>query len=340
MAREAFVTLATNDRYCEGALVVAQSLRRHKTRREIVVLITPQVSTICRSRLSVLFDHVIVVDVLDSNDEAHLALLHRPELGVTFTKLHCWRLVQYTKCVFLDADTLVLTNVDELFERNELSASPDAGWPDMFNSGVFVFTPSMETYNDLIKLADTDGSFDGGDQGLLNSYFSEWSTSDTSKRLPFLYNMHSTATYTYSPAFAQYGKDTKIVHFIGFVKPWNHKYDEKTGEVTQVEGPGIHEETLVKQWWKVWAEVQGLEGMRKTTTVEYKGAENPPNYGGQPDSVHEVKKEAQLKLESQKQHLQQWQSSNVDYAGADSFDHIQAKLDTVLQLDDTVNKKS
>jgi len=26
---------------------------------------------------------------------------------VTFTKLHCWRLVQFEKCVFLDADTLV-----------------------------------------------------------------------------------------------------------------------------------------------------------------------------------------------------------------------------------------
>jgi len=40
--------------------------------------------------------------------------------------------------VFLDADTLVLDNVDELFERPELAAAPDVGWPDCFNSGVFV----------------------------------------------------------------------------------------------------------------------------------------------------------------------------------------------------------
>jgi glycogenin glucosyltransferase len=44
---------------------------------------------------------------LDSEDAANLALLTRPELGITFTKLHCWRLTQFTKCVFLDADTLV-----------------------------------------------------------------------------------------------------------------------------------------------------------------------------------------------------------------------------------------
>lgn len=45
--------------------------------------------------------------VLDSADSVHLALMQRPELGVTFTKLHCWTLTHYSKCVFMDADTLV-----------------------------------------------------------------------------------------------------------------------------------------------------------------------------------------------------------------------------------------
>ena len=60
-----------------------------------------------RSQLSSVFTLLQEVNVLDSRDEAHLALLERPELGITFTKLHCWRLTQYEKCVFLDADTLV-----------------------------------------------------------------------------------------------------------------------------------------------------------------------------------------------------------------------------------------
>lgn len=50
---------------------------------------------------------MIEVDVLDSADSLHLALMQRPELGVTFTKLHCWTLTHYSKCVFMDADTLV-----------------------------------------------------------------------------------------------------------------------------------------------------------------------------------------------------------------------------------------
>lgn len=58
------------------------------------------------------FDEVIVVDMLDSRDRAHLFWLGRPDLGVTFTKLHCWMLTQYTKCVFLDADTLVSSSCE------------------------------------------------------------------------------------------------------------------------------------------------------------------------------------------------------------------------------------
>lgn len=54
-----------------------------------------------------MFDEVIEVDALDSADSVRLALMQRPELGVTFTKLRCWTLTHYSKCVFMDADTLV-----------------------------------------------------------------------------------------------------------------------------------------------------------------------------------------------------------------------------------------
>ena len=102
-----------------------------------------------------------MVDLLNSDDSANLALLQRPDLGITFTKLNAWKLVEYEKCVFLDADTLVLQNVDDLFNRPEISAAPDIGWPDCFNSGVFVFVPSLQTYDALVAHALEVGSFDG-----------------------------------------------------------------------------------------------------------------------------------------------------------------------------------
>lgn len=103
----AWVTLATNDSYSLGALVVANSLKKVATKHQLAVLITPGVTAPMRAKLATVFNVVEEVNVLDSKDAANLALLARPELGITFTKLHCWRLTQFEKCVFLDADTLV-----------------------------------------------------------------------------------------------------------------------------------------------------------------------------------------------------------------------------------------
>lgn len=90
-----------------GSLVLAQSLRKANTVHQLAVLVTPGVTAHMKEKLQATFDVVEQVNVLDSKDAAHLALLQRPELGVTFTKLHCWRLTQFEKCVFLDADTYV-----------------------------------------------------------------------------------------------------------------------------------------------------------------------------------------------------------------------------------------
>lgn len=45
---EAFVTLATNDSYAKGAMVLGQSLRNHNTSRKLVVLVGPHVAEPCR----------------------------------------------------------------------------------------------------------------------------------------------------------------------------------------------------------------------------------------------------------------------------------------------------
>lgn len=86
---------------------MAHSLRRVSTAHQLAVLITPGVSDSMKSKLQDVFDLVQLVNVLDSQDSANLAVLKRPELGITFTKLHCWTLTQFEKCVFLDADVLV-----------------------------------------------------------------------------------------------------------------------------------------------------------------------------------------------------------------------------------------
>ncbi|XP_038156611.1 glycogenin-1-like isoform X2 [Cyprinodon tularosa] len=339
MSDQAFVTLATNDNYAKGAMVLGQSLRNHNTTRKLVVLIGPHVAEPCRDALHSVFDEVIMVNVMDSGDAANLALMKRPDLGVTITKLHCWTLEQYSKCVFMDADTLVLSNIDELFDREELSAAPDPGWPDCFNSGVFVFRPSNETHKDLLAYCAEKGSFDGGDQGILNSYFNTWATADISKHLPFIYNLSSIAIYSYLPAFKQYGHDAKVVHFLGKVKPWNYSYDAQKGEVkgnsTSPDQCQMHPDYLL-QWWQLYA-TSVLPLMQKAY------GDTPFSSGcvvqkSCPDKPHEDVREQpkpstppSSQTVSSEERKQRWEAGQIDYLGDDSFTNIEQKLNSFLK---------
>ena len=166
-------------------------------------------------------------------------------------QIQCWTLTDYSKCVFLDADTLLVQNSDELFDREEFSAAPDAGWPDCFNSGVFVFRPDLNTFRELVKHAMASGSFDGGDQGLLNTFYSSWATRDISRHLPFTYNMVASATYSYLPAYKHFGHNVKIVHFIGASKPWHVKFDSH-GHPQQHHHHENQTFQFLRKWWNIF----------------------------------------------------------------------------------------
>ena len=94
------------------------------------------------------------------------------------------------------------------------------------------------------------GSFDGGDQGLLNTFFSDWATKDIANHLPFIYNMVATATYSYLPAYKYFGKQVKIVHFIGATKPWLVSFDEAGN--ARIGRSEKHTHLHLKLWWQIF----------------------------------------------------------------------------------------
>jgi glycogenin glucosyltransferase len=165
----AFVTLLTSDNYLPGALVLAKSLKKVATTFPVVVLATKDyVSDTAGKVLAAVFDRVIWVDAIHSMDHDNLKLLGRLELGITFTKIHCFNnsVLPYDRIAYLDADTLILKNIDGIFDYIDeesvvFAASPDIGWPDCFNSGVFVTKPSPDLFERLSDMASTRGSFDG-----------------------------------------------------------------------------------------------------------------------------------------------------------------------------------
>jgi len=314
--KQAFVTLATNDSYALGALVLGRSLKRVQTTRSLCVMVSSLVSPPVKRSLSLVFDDVVEVDLIESGDTTNLALMDRPDLGLTFTKLRCWLLHQFDKCVFMDADTMAVQNIDELFDREEFSAAPDAGWPDCFNSGVFVFRPSQDTYEKLLSFALTHGSFDGGDQGLLNLFFKDWSLMDPSRRLPFIYNVVSQAFYSYLPAFMRFNKDIKVVHFIGSIKPWHHVYDKTTNRVQIQSVPG-HDAGFLQTWWDIF--MQDVEPTLSGCNTS----------AGESKLISGTTYVAAMYEGGERQFS--WEEGKIDYMGTDSFKNIKEKLDRTIK---------
>ena len=229
----AFVSLITSDEYLPGAICLSKSL---KSIYPLIILAVPEkLSTSTVNALYESFDSVIFVSEIKSNQFKELDLLGRRDLNSTLTKIHCFnpQIIKYDCICYLDADVLVLENIDKIFDYLKdpqvmFAAAPDVGWPDCFNSGVFVTRPSVSLFLGLVDLNKKVGSFDGGDQGLLNSFFSNWSghaktNSPKSVRLPFTFNVTPTAFYSYLPAFAEFNDKISCIHFIGKEKPWDYE---------------------------------------------------------------------------------------------------------------------
>ncbi|KAH9486518.1 Glycogenin-1 [Psilocybe cubensis] len=255
----AFVTLVSSDAYLPGALAQVAALRDiHPSPAQppehdfhTVCLVTPEsldVATIKALRRA--FDLVVGVEILEQHNPAGLKLLGRPDLTTVLTKLHVFRLTQFQKIVFLDADVLPIRPISHLFSiAHEFSAAPDVGWPDIFNSGVLVLSPGQDKFDQLYQLVATRPSWDGGDQGLLN----EWRDGDWN-RLSFTYNTTPTAAYTYAPAYERYGSQIKAIHFIGPNKPWNNIPYRTPGRQpsTQSSQTTYDYDSLVDRWFDVY----------------------------------------------------------------------------------------
>ncbi|KAJ2089943.1 glycogenin glucosyltransferase [Coemansia sp. RSA 986] len=351
--RVCYATLLTTDTYLHGALTLAASLRETGTQNEIVCLVADsQLSRPALERLETMFDRIISIPMLDTNDVANLSLLGRPDLGTTVTKIGVWSLTEYRRIVFLDADTLVFQSLDSLLEldlkktfensnmtigddirpnggmanRGLLAAAPDLGWPDCFNSGVFVATPSKSTHAGLLQLLSTRGSFDGGDQGLLNEYFSDWSRADSARRLPFAYNTASTSFYTYAPAFAHFSHSIKVVHFVGPQKPWKWQHGhDGTLHVTTTSSFA----PFVDKWWKVhdrhvslWTSEMGVYNRETALSPSKRFSHKHPsisdvgNECSKPDAVYSETRSSSPPLSSHIPHStdKAWKKEGCDYA--------------------------
>lgn len=229
-SNRAFVTLATNSDYVIGAAALIRSLRRTGTTADLVVMYTDLPGDDL-ARLSALGARLVQVDLLPTSD-AFNALHGRDRLhGAApftkgekppfhtpldnFAKLRLWQL-DYERVVFIDADAIVLQNIDRLFDYPEFSAAPNVyeslGDFHRLNSGVFTARPGAATFDAMLAHLDRPGQFwRRTDQTFLESYFPNW------HGLPVFDNMLQ-YVWMNLPDLWRW-QDIRILHF-QYEKPW------------------------------------------------------------------------------------------------------------------------
>ncbi|QED40618.1 P13 [Chrysodeixis includens nucleopolyhedrovirus] len=116
----AYVTLVMlGDEYVKGAVVLAKSLLLTNTRYDLVCMVTKDVSSVGVSLLHQYFNYVIPVDYITYNCPPMITKRQNQMYGGwinnAFTKWQCLTLKNYKKIVYLDADHVVVKNIDHLF---------------------------------------------------------------------------------------------------------------------------------------------------------------------------------------------------------------------------------
>lgn len=231
MSRNAYVTLVTNADFALGARALVRSLTLSSTEADIVVMHTGGVGVDALAPLGALGARLVEVDLLATSDafsERHARKnLHaaapftkgtKPAFHTpldNFAKLRLWQL-DYDAVVFLDADTLVLRNIDKLFDYPEFCAAPNvyeslADFHRM-NSGVFTARPDPATFDAMVERLDQPGAFwRRTDQTFLQAFFPDW------HGLPVFANMLQYVWFNMPDLWSW--DDIQVLHF-QYEKPW------------------------------------------------------------------------------------------------------------------------
>ncbi|XP_057974566.1 putative UDP-glucuronate:xylan alpha-glucuronosyltransferase 3 [Malania oleifera] len=166
--REAYATILHSAHvYVCGAIAAAQSIRMAGSMRDLVILIDETISEYHRSGLEAAGWKLHNIQRI-RNPKAERDAYNE----WNYSKFRLWQLTDYDKIIFIDADLLILRNIDFLFDMPEISAIGNNA--TLFNSGVMVIEPSNCTFQLLMDHINEIESYNGGDQGYLNEIFTWW----------------------------------------------------------------------------------------------------------------------------------------------------------------------
>ncbi|KAJ1413864.1 Nucleotide-diphospho-sugar transferase [Sesbania bispinosa] len=228
---EAYVTLLYGDEFLLGVRVLGKSIRNTRSNKDMVVLVSDGVSDYAKNLLQADGWIVEKISLLANPNRV------RPKRfwGV-YTKLKIFNMTNYKKVVYLDADTVVVKNIDDLFKCGKFCANLKHS--ERLNSGVMVVEPSETVFNDMMRKIKTTASYTGGDQGFLNSYYSGFPNAHVfepnlapevlnsrpipeMERLSTLYNA-DVGLYMLANKWMVDENELRVIHYtLGPLKPWD-----------------------------------------------------------------------------------------------------------------------
>ena len=151
MKNKSYITVLSTENYLKGVLCLIESLKRTNTKYPISVLVTDNISSTIEGVLK-----QNKVNVIRKNKVCvPKSIKMKNQMGNfehwtnTFDKLQIFELTEFQKLVYLDSDMYVRKNIDELFEKESMSATIDRPTGPIFlddyeiklTSGIMVIEP-------------------------------------------------------------------------------------------------------------------------------------------------------------------------------------------------------
>ncbi|GLU04274.1 hypothetical protein SLE2022_214330 [Rubroshorea leprosula] len=278
--REAYATvLHSKETYVCGAIALAQSLLNTGTKRDLVLLIDKSISAPKREALAAAGWKIRFIKRI-RNPRAEKGSYNE----YNYSKFRLWQLTDYNKVIFIDADILVLRNLDLLFHFPQMTATGNDVW--IFNSGIMVIEPSNCTFKMLMENRREIVSYNGGDQGFLNEIFVWWHR--LPRRVNFLKNFWANNTVETGLKNQLFGADPPKVysiHYLG-LKPWMcyRDYDCNWDKLDQ---QVYASDVAHERWWKVHdtmdEKLQKFCGLTKLRRIELDWDKRKAREGGLKD---------------------------------------------------------
>lgn len=278
--REAYATvLHSSEAYVCGAITLAQSLRKTGTKRDLVLLIDNSISIPKREALTAAGWKIRIIKRI-RNPRAEKKTYNE----YNYSKFRLWQLTDYDKIIFIDADIIVLRNLDLLFHFPQMSATGNDIW--IFNSGIMVIEPSNCTFRILMSKRKEIVSYNGGDQGFLNEVYVWWHR--LPRRVNFLKNFWANTTLEASFKNHLFGADPPklyAIHYLG-LKPWacyrDYDCNWDIGNQRVYASDVAHE-----RWWKLHDsmddKLQKSCGLTKRRRIELDWDRKKAREAGLPD---------------------------------------------------------